>query len=66
MAMTNRNRWQELRALLNQMEAEGTQIWPDSGGIHSSDGQGGLIFDEDQGMWTMYVTVRGPIMDQVL
>lgn len=63
--MKNRNLWQALRALLNQIEDE-EPVWTDHKGLHAAHGKHGVIWDGDKGEWVMYVNVTGKLMDQLL
>lgn len=63
--MMNRNLWQAVRALLNQIE-ETEPVWADFRGLHTATGDHGIIWDSDTETWVMYVNVKGALVDQLL
>lgn len=66
MALSNRNLWQALRAILNQLEDAQHPVWSDHQGLHSARREGGVIWDDMAGEWVVYVNVKGPLVEELL
>lgn len=64
--MRNRDVWQGIRALLNQLEDRECPVWSDHQGLHDARGGGGVIWDETSAQWVMYVNVKGPLVEELL